>query len=140
VGGINSAAPYKRYPSVTADSEGNFRFPVSAFSDGKARFFSTALPDGKTISFFILRSSDGVIRAAFDACDVCYAAHKGYHQEGDTLVCNNCGQRFPSAKVNDVRGGCNPVPLTRIVQGDSVVIRLADLQTENRAENGQPLF
>ena len=138
--GINSQAPNKRYPVLTADSGGELRLPAGAFADGKARFFTTTVPNGKTINFFVVRSSDGVIRAAFDSCDVCYAAHKGYHQEGDYMVCNNCGQRFATSKINELRGGCNPVPLTRALQGDSVVIKLADLQNENRAENGQPLF
>ena len=57
-------------------------FPVSLFDDGKARHFEHV--DGDiTIRYFILKSSDGVIRAAFDACDVCWPAGKGYYQEGD---------------------------------------------------------
>jgi uncharacterized membrane protein len=58
-------------------------FPVSLFEDGKARHFEHK--DGKfTIRYFILKSSDGVLRAAFDACDVCWPAGKGYYQEGDS--------------------------------------------------------
>ena len=138
--GINSQAPNKRYPLVTPDADGVFRFPTAAFADGKAHFFTTTLPNGKTINFFAIKSSDGVIRAAIDACDVCYGACKGYHQEGDVMVCNNCGQRFASARINEVKGGCNPAPLTRTIQGDNLVIKLADLQSDNRSETGQPLF
>jgi hypothetical protein len=140
VGGINSQAANKKYPLVLADASGELRFPAASLADGKARFFSATLPNGKPINFFLIKSSDGVIRAAIDACDVCYSARKGYHQEGDVMVCNNCGQRFPSAKINEVKGGCNPAPLTRTVQGDTVVVKLSDLQTDNRAENGQSLF
>jgi hypothetical protein len=140
VGGINSAAANKKYPLVLADASGAMSFPVASLADGKARFFSTNLPDGKPINFFLIKSSDGVIRAAIDACDVCYSARKGYHEEGDFLVCNNCGQRFPSAKINEVKGGCNPAPLTRTTVGDNVVIKISDLQKDNRAETGQPLF
>jgi hypothetical protein len=138
--GINSQAANKRYPLVTPDADGAFRFPTAAFADGKAHFFSANLPDGKSINFFAIKSSDGVIRTAIDACDVCFGARKGYHQEGDFMVCNNCGQRFPSAKINEVKGGCNPAPLTRAIQGDNVVIKLADLQTDNKSETGQALF
>ncbi|MEM3554980.1 MAG: Fe-S-containing protein, partial [Candidatus Micrarchaeaceae archaeon] len=60
--------------------------------------------------------------AAFNACDVCYPARKGYHQEGDVMVCNNCGRRFPTNQINIVRGGCNPAPLERAVDGDTLVI------------------
>lgn len=81
-----------------------------------------------------------MIRAAIDACDVCYAARKGYHQDGDELVCNNCGLHFPSNRINEVKGGCNPSPLTRTVEGNSVVIKISDLVRDNQAANGQPLF
>lgn len=114
-------------PTVVTAQDGIIQLPVGDFTDNKAHFY-TFQDAGKIIPFFVLRSYDGVIRAAFDACDVCYAAKKGYHQEGDEMVCNNCGTRFPSNKINEVKGGCNPGPLTREVKGDSVVIQVTDVQ------------
>jgi uncharacterized membrane protein len=35
--------------------------------------------------------------------------------------------RFASAKINEVKGGCNPAPLTRTIEGDKVVIAMADI-------------
>ena len=103
-----------------------FKFPVSTFQDGKARHFQ--YKNGQiTIKYFVLKSSDGVIRAAFDACDVCWRAGKGYYQDGDVMVCRNCGQRFASVRVNEVRGGCNPSPLKRAIVGDQVVIKIKDI-------------
>jgi len=104
-----------------------FTYPEKTFADGKARHFSYKTEDGVTIRYFILRSSDGVIRAAFDACDVCWQENKGYSQKGDVMVCNNCGKRFPSARINDVRGGCNPAPLNRKVETGNVIIQVTDL-------------
>ena len=75
-----------------------------------------------------MKSSDGVIRAAFDACDTCFREKKGYHQEGDLMVCNICGLEFESNKINEVRGGCNPAPLDRNVDGESLVIKAESLQ------------
>jgi uncharacterized membrane protein len=106
--------------------------PVSTFDDGKAKYFSYQAPGGKTIKFFALKSSDGVIRAAFDACDVCYQSKKGYRQEGDFMVCNNCGQRFSSVRVNEVKGGCNPSPLERKIEGENLVITVADILTGSK--------
>jgi uncharacterized membrane protein len=74
-----------------------------------------------------MRSSDGVYRAAFDACDVCFRANRGYRQEGDRSVCNQCGQTFPSTKINEIKGGCNPAPLARKVEGQYLVIQKADM-------------
>ena len=73
-----------------------------------------------------------MVRAAFDACDVCYAAKKGYRQEGNFMVCNNCGQKFISTRINEVRGGCNPAPLERKIVGDKLVIATADILTGAR--------
>jgi uncharacterized membrane protein len=100
--------------------------PVSLFEDGKARHFEYT--DGAlTIRYFILKSSDGIIRAAFDACDVCWPAGKGYFQDGDQVVCRNCGRRFASVLVNEVKGGCNPAPLNRNVVNGQVIIQVKDI-------------
>ena len=104
-------------------------FPLSTFDDGKAKYYSYKDRSGKEIKFFVLKSSDGVVRAAFDACDVCYASKKGYRQEGDFMVCNNCGQRFASTRINEVKGGCNPAPLERKVEGSNLVVAVADVTT-----------
>ncbi len=129
-----------RFTTVVAQ-DGAVKLSVADFADGKARFYTYREPSsGKEIDFFVLKSSDGVIRAAIDACDVCYPFKKGYRQEGDEMVCNNCGRRFPSIRVNDVTGGCNPAALTRSVQGDMVVVLVSDILKDNVSQTGQPLF
>lgn len=110
---------------AAADST-SVAFPISLFEDGKARHFEHK--DGKlTVRYFILKSSDGIVRAAFDACDVCWPAGKGYYQEGDYMVCRNCGRKFASVLVNEVKGGCNPAPLNRSVQNGKLVIQVQDI-------------
>ena len=101
--------------------------PVSLFAEGKAKHFEFKSDNGITIKYFVLKSSDGVIRAAFDACDVCWPSGKGYYQEQDNMVCRNCGKRFASVKINEVKGGCNPAPLSRKIDGDNLVIQVADI-------------
>jgi uncharacterized membrane protein len=101
-------------------------YPVSLFEDGKARHYEYK-KEGVTIKYFILKSSDGIIRAAFDACDVCWPAGKGYYQSGDVMVCRNCGRKFPSVRVNEVKGGCNPAPLNRNIENNKVVIKTNDI-------------
>lgn len=110
-------------------ASGVVKIPVAQVNDGKAHFYSYKSSSGKTLKFFVLKSSDGVIRAAFDACDVCFPEKKGYRQEGDYMVCNNCGQRFPSVSVNVITGGCNPSALNRTVSGDNVAINAADIES-----------
>jgi uncharacterized membrane protein len=101
-------------------------YPITLFDDGQARHYSYKA-GSETIRYFILKSADGVVRAAFDACDVCWPAGKGYFQQGDTMVCRNCGRRFVSNRINEVKGGCNPAPLNRSVQGEQLVIRVDDI-------------
>jgi uncharacterized membrane protein len=34
---------------------------------------------------------------------------------------------FPSVKINELRGGCNPAPLSRRAEGDYLVLNEADI-------------
>jgi uncharacterized membrane protein len=105
---------------------GDIRIPLAELSS-QAKFYDYTLADNRKVRFFALKSSDGVYRAALDACDTCYHAKKGYHQEGDDMVCNNCGLHFHSAQVNEVHGGCNPISLPRAIEGDTLIIKASDL-------------
>ncbi len=102
-------------------------FPAKMFDDGKARHFEHRLASGVTVRYFILKSPDGVIRAAYDACELCWSHGKGYYQDGGDMVCASCDRRLPSGKVDLVQGGCNPVPLRRSLVGGEVIIRAADI-------------
>jgi hypothetical protein len=113
------------YPLVTAEN-GAVVLPLSTFDDYRAHFY-TYMHEGRPIEFFVLKSKDGVMRAAFNACDVCFPAKKGYTQDGDEMVCNNCGRRFPANQINVVQGGCNPSPLERETVGDTLVIQVKDI-------------
>ncbi|MFH1628872.1 MAG: DUF2318 domain-containing protein [Pseudomonadota bacterium] len=113
-------------PNATV-SASTVTYPVALFSDGKARHFRYEADGGITIQYFILKSSDGVIRAAFDACDVCWSAGKGYQQSGDVMVCRNCGRKFESIRVNEVKGGCNPAPLRRNIEGEKIVLQVEEI-------------
>lgn len=120
--------PQARTPSVQPEvTATEVSFPLQAFADGNAQYFQYPVGNGITVRFFILRSSDGIVRAAYDACDVCWREGKGYYQDGDFMVCRNCGQRFASVKVNEIKGGCNPAPLNRTIVGDKLVIKIADI-------------
>lgn len=86
--------------------------------------------DGVAVRYFAVEGSDGVVRTAFDACEVCYGAGKGYSQDGTDVVCNNCGLRF---RIDDLgtenQGrGCWPAYLPHGVNGDEIVIKKSDLE------------
>ena len=110
-----------------AGSGTDVSLPVSTFADGKAKFYRYTTAAGRQLRFFVMRSADGAIRAAFDACVVCWDQRKGYHQEGDDMVCNNCRRHFRSTAINVVQGGCNPAPLDRTLAGDQVTFSASAL-------------
>jgi len=112
---------------VSAGQDGKIRFAAADFNDGEARFYRF---DGQTgpVDFFVVRSMDGIIRSAFDTCDVCFKSRKGYRQEGNDMVCNNCDQHFRTDMINVVKGGCNPAPLQRQLVGETLVISTSDIE------------
>lgn len=112
---------------ASPSSKTEISLDAAQFADGKARHYAHKSPEGIEVRYFVLKSSDGIIRAAFDACDVCWRANKGYTQDGDVMICNNCGRRFASVKVNEVKGGCNPAPLQRQMVDGKVLIKVADI-------------
>jgi uncharacterized membrane protein len=108
-------------------ANGILQIPLADISDGQAKHFKVIADDGTMVTFFAIKSRDGVFRAAIDACDVCYKSGKGYLQEGDFMVCQNCGQKFASNKINVLKGGCNPAPLAREVTGNTLAIAMKDI-------------
>jgi uncharacterized membrane protein len=107
----------------TADA---VKIPLTALDSGKALFLSLE-SEGRTLYYFALKSGNGAYRAALDACDVCFRTNRGYRQEGDQMVCNNCGQKFACDKIGEVKGGCNPHPLAHKENAGVMVIRKGDI-------------
>ncbi|MFC1884787.1 Fe-S-containing protein [Thermodesulfobacteriota bacterium] len=123
----NACSSYGSKDGELIPKNGNIRIPLKEIDDGKAHYFNVKADDGITVKFFVLKSRDGIVRAAIDACDVCFRSGKGYVQEGDYMVCQNCGQRFLSSKINEVKGGCNPAPLKRKIEGQDLIISMNDI-------------
>ena len=110
-----------------APEQGVLKIPTKDISDGKAHYFKVKADDDIMVTFFAIKSSDGVIRAAIDACDVCFRSGKGLIQEGDFMVCQKCKKKFASNRINLVKGGCNPAPLNRNIVDNHVVISMKDI-------------
>lgn len=125
--GSNAYALFGGKFKTVKPKDGNVVIPIKTVNDGKAHYFKTKSNDGIIVDYFLVQSEDGVIRAAVDSCDVCYRSGKGYVQEGNVMVCTNCGRRFATDRINEVKGGCNPAPLKRVVDGDNLVISIDDI-------------
>lgn len=108
------------------DRNGIITIPVSDIKSEKATFYEYDYR-GKKIKFFLLKTKDGMLKAAFDACDVCYPAKKGYSQSGDYMICNNCGLKFHITKIGLYKGGCNPSPLNFKLEKGGIIITVNEL-------------
>lgn len=106
------------------------RLETSIFNDNQAHFYNVNMLLGKTVYFFVVKDRNGIYRAAANACAVCFKTYKGFHQEGNEIVCNNCGNRYPVEKIATEKGGCNPGPINQNleVENGEIIIKKADLE------------
>ena len=59
-----------------------------------------------------VKATDGTIRTALNTCQVCYDSGRGYYvQQGDRVICQNCGNEFRIDNIERVKNGCNPIPI-----------------------------
>ncbi len=82
-----------------------------------------------------VKANDGSIRTAFNTCQICNGAPRAYYkQEGNVLICQNCGNRFSMDMVEKERDGCNPIPImkeNKTDDGTNIVI-LKDYIAQNK--------
>ncbi len=96
-----------------------------------AQFYPVEV-EGVKLEVIAVKAPDGTIRTAFNTCQVCYDSGQGYYkQQGNELVCQNCGNRFTMDEVEVLSGGCNPVPIfpeDKTVTDQTITIPLAFLK------------
>jgi uncharacterized membrane protein len=125
-GGKTDAHAYAAPPASAQG--GDVTIPVADVNDGAVHFFASDV-NGTQVKYFVVKASDGSLRVAFDACEVCYRAKKGYTQVGDSVRCNNCGRVFASDSIGVERGGCNPSPIEATTAGGKLTIPFSQVET-----------
>jgi uncharacterized membrane protein len=105
--------------------------PLKDLSD-KAVFYTYSSAGGSKVTFFALLDNAKKPHIAFNACDVCYQARKGYTVTAEKAVCNNCKNTFatPLIGLQNQSGGCWPSYLPIKVSKDKVVISVKDLEAK----------
>ena len=85
--------------------------------------------NGVTVRYFAVLGSDGKVRTAFDACDVC-GGYKGYRQTGNDIQCNNCGKVFSidGLGTKNKGYGCWPSYLPHDLDSKNIIINKIDLE------------
>lgn len=105
------------------------------FINGKAVISTKDLPQGELqryaaningtrVRFLLYRKPDNKIASVFDACQICGGI--GFYKGASGLICKNCAAPINPQSVGQP-GGCNPIPLQSVQDGDSVVISITDL-------------
>jgi high-affinity iron transporter len=106
-----------------------------AFTNGKAVISTKDLPQGELqryaanvngtrVRFLLYRKPDNKVVSVFDACSICGGV--GFYKGATGIICKNCAAPINPQSVGQP-GGCNPIPLQSVQDGDSVVISLSDL-------------
>ena len=134
VGIVHSNQPRSLSPAAPVQAEGGVvRLPLAGNDDGDLHRYSLDI-DGIPVRFFAIKTSDGKLRTAVDACDICGAY--GYVQEGTQVICLNC-----TAEINPLSigrdGGCNPIPLPAEVKDGVIAIPVVGLQKQ-KGKFGKP--
>lgn len=107
---ISSEQEAKTIPGEVVLENGNLKFAKSDITEKVSIYPYTE--GAAYMEVMAVKASDGSIRTALNTCQVCYTSGRGYYeQEGDTLVCQNCGNVFSVDDIEVIKGGCNPIPV-----------------------------
>jgi uncharacterized membrane protein len=119
--------------SQTVTASGDLYIPKSEITE-TAKFY-TYNANGTKLEILAVKASDGTIRTAFNTCQVCNGSPRAYYkQQGDVLVCQNCGNMFAMDMIEQQRGGCNPIPIMKDEKTDdgSNIIISEDFIVKNK--------
>ena len=97
------------------------RVPLSELNDSSLHFY-TVNTGVTTLRFLVIHQTNGNYAVALDACQICGWA--GYRQEGQNVICRNCGATIYIPSIGE-KGGCNPIPVKSTVQNGDVIVDLA---------------
>jgi high-affinity iron transporter len=114
-------APVQATPLVAQNGE--VRVPLSQLMDTSLHYY-TAEVNQADIRFLVIHKSSGDYATALDACQICGAV--GYRQEGQNVICRNCGAAIYIPSIGQ-SGGCNPIAVKSRVENGEVVVDLSAL-------------
>src|ERR1700685_4078935 len=117
----SAAAPSPAQTLVAQD--GQVRIPLSELTNSSLHFY-TADVNGNVIRFMVIHKQNGDYATALDACQICGRA--GYRQEGQNVICRNCGAAIYIPSIGE-SGGCNPIAVKSRVEGGQVIVDVSAL-------------
>jgi len=116
---MNQPSPAKE---LTADN-GEVRISLTDLTDQSVHFYDADV-NNTEIRFMVIHQTNGNYAVALDACEICGWA--GYKQEGQNVICRNCGATIYIPSIGE-KGGCNPIPVKSEVENGQVIVELSAL-------------
>ena len=107
---------------------GDISHPLIDFEAGVLRYFTFKADPVTTVKYFIVIGEYGLIAARFDACAECWRSGDGHRQEGDSLLCNTCGNSDQITDLDQISDPCIPLPLEAWIKDENVYVSTAALQ------------
>jgi uncharacterized membrane protein len=121
---VYSRATNAQEPARTLVAQNNqVRIPLGDLQDSSVHFY-TADVNSTVIRFLVIHRGNGDYATALDACQICGTA--GYRQEGQNVICRNCGATIYIPSIGE-SGGCNPIPVKSPVENGEVIVDLSAL-------------
>ena len=100
----------KQEEAAATPEDSDLVIPISELSE-TIRIYPVTV-DGLQMEVLAAKDADGTVRTAFNTCQVCNGSRKAYFvEDGDHVVCQNCGNSFGREDVGVLSGGCNPYPI-----------------------------
>ena len=110
-------------PTAVVFSAGKVTVSVAGMQPGELRRYAADV-NGKHVRFLIYKKPNGKIATVMDACEICGGV--GYYNGAQGLTCKNCNAPVNAQTVGE-GGGCNPIPLVAVIDGDNVTVSQSDL-------------
>jgi len=107
---------------------GRVHIPLTELTDTSLHFY-TADVNNTVIRFLVIHQTNGNYAVALDACQICGWA--GYRQDGQNVICRNCGATIYIPSIGD-KGGCNPIPVKSAIASGEVIVDLSALTNSAR--------
>tara|TARA_Y100000310_G_C20564408_1_gene754700 strand:+ start:156 stop:605 length:450 start_codon:yes stop_codon:yes gene_type:complete len=124
---IASCTNSNKAPTGAVISEiGTVKIPLTKVTNAVKKY--TYAAQGTKVTYFAVRGSDGKVRTAFDACDVC-GGSKGYQQSGGDITCTKCGKvfRIDGLGSKNKEYGCWPSYLSHEIKNGNILIKTSEI-------------
>ncbi len=115
-------------PERLSVENGETLIPTAALADHDLHRYVINV-NGVDVRVIAVLDSSGTVRAGLDACTIC--GHQGYYQDGKNVICRNCGAVIYIPTIGQA-GGCNPVHIDYLIEGDKLHISAATLAQATR--------